>query len=144
MANTITNNRVVLGKDLVVQQIQILSDGTEETDLVIYDSSVVATALGKTDPLTSTLLRVQITGINAATVNSLTFEYDATTDVIALPVDIGSPVTYAGVIDIDFTEIGGIVNLAKGTSGATGDILLTSTAFDAGDRLLINLFVKPY
>lgn len=41
MPNTVTNTRVVAGRDLVVQQVLLVSDGSEETDLVVYDSSAL-------------------------------------------------------------------------------------------------------
>lgn len=142
MANTVTNTRTVLGRDLVIQQVLIVSDGTEETDLVVFDSSAVATALGKTDPLTCTLLRARVVTQNAATYSTLTLEYDATTDVIAMPSIV--PITTGGVNDYDFRDVGGIVNTTKGAAGATGDIVLTTSALDSGDVILLILEVKPY
>ncbi len=143
MANTITNTTIVKGRDLVVNQILIDSDGTEETDLVVYDSSAVATLLGKTDPLKCRLMRAQFVFQNAATVATLTFEYDANTDVIALPVSM-AVLANGGFTDMDFNDCGGIENLANAAAGATGDILLTTTNLDSADRILLNLFVRPY
>lgn len=139
MANTITNTRIVTGTDLIVQQILINSDGTEETDLVIYDSSAVATALGKSDTLKSTIMGCQIVVQNAANAATLTLEYDATTDVIALPLTVAAGAMHES---LDFSDHGGIVNLAG--TGSTGDILLTTTGLDSGDIILMFLHVRPY
>lgn len=143
MSNTITNTRAVAGKDLVVQQILLSSDGTEETDLVVYDSSAVATAIGASDSLKSTIMRVQMLAKNIATATDFILEYDASTDVIAVPISLGVSGTYS-YVDMDFREQGGIVNLANGTAGATGDVVLTTSALDSGDVVLMNLWVRPY
>lgn len=141
MPNTITNTTIVKGKDLVVNQIQISSDGSEETDYIVYDSSAVATLLGKTDTLKCKILRVQVAWQKAANLATWTFEYDASLDVTALPVQLGAS-TNAGFIDMDFRDMGGIENLAG--SGATGDVLLTTTVMDSGDKMLLNIYVQPY
>lgn len=141
MSNTITNTRTVCGKDLVVQQVLLVSDGSEETDLVIYDSSAVATALGKTDPLKCTLMRIQLMQQNAATYSTFTVEQDASTDVIVAPLALYAA-PGAGVLDIDFSSIGGIPWIAG--SGSTGDLVLTTSALDSGDVVMMILHVKPY
>lgn len=143
MPNTNTITRTVTSTDKVVYQVLINSDGSEETDLVLYDSSAVATALGKADPLRSTLLDVKVYAQKAANTATLTFEYDATTDIIALPLSLTAASSSLGQHH-DFKEEGGIVNLANGTTGATGDITLTTTTLDNGDKILIVLTVKPY
>lgn len=143
MANTNTNTRIITSDRIICQQFLLVSDGSEETDLIVYDSSVVATALGITDPLSSTILRVQMAFQNAATFTNWTLEYDANTDVMALPVGLGASSSGASYIDMDFRDQGGIVNLANGTAGATGDILLTTSALDAGDTVLMSLWVRP-
>ncbi len=143
MPNTITNTTIVKGRDLVVNQILLVSDGSEETDYVAYDSSAVATLLGKADTLACKILKVQLVISNPATATAFTLEYDATTDVIALPIVLGASGT-TNFLEMDFREQGGIVNLANGTTGATGDIVLTTSALDSGDTILMNLFVQPF
>lgn len=124
-----------MGANSVVQYVSIASDGSEETDLVIYDSSAVATALGKTDTLHCRLNSIRFVSNSAAGV--FTIEWDADTDVLALPLPFGgSP------LEMDFREIGGLIN--KGSTGRTGDITLTTTGLAAGDSLTIILDVRPY
>ncbi len=142
MSNTITNTTIVKGRDLVINQIAISSDGSEETDLVVYDSSAVATLLGKSDPLSCNIQRIQIAWQKAANLTSWTIEYDATTDILALPIQLGASLN--PYLDMDFRGQGGIVNLANGTTGATGDVLLTTLVMDSGDKMLVNLWVRPY
>lgn len=143
MPNTITNTRVVTGDNLIVQQILLVSDGSEETNLVIYDSSAVATAIGKQDSLNSTIEIAQFLFQNNTGHATLTLKYDATSPVIALPVALGTGVAAAHE-SLNFSDHGGVVNLAKGTTGATGDITLTTTGLNSGDTLLLFLHVRPY
>lgn len=133
MANTITNTRIILGERRIVQYICIDSDGSEETDLVVYDSSVVATALGKADPLDCSILAVQYS--SNAVVGIIHLEFDANTDVLAH----AFPVTNSQ--QMDFREYGGLNN-TSGT-GKTGDITLTTTGLAAGDKVTIILQVRP-
>lgn len=141
MPNTITNTRTVCGRDEVVQQILIVSDGSEETDYLAYDSSAVHTVIGNSDTLKATIMEVEVIAQKAANVATMTFEYDASTDVVALPLSIGSAAPslhFKG----NFRSSGGIVNVAG--AGATGDILVTTTGLDSGDTVLVILKVKPY
>lgn len=132
MANTITNTRLVLGNSKVVQYLTIASDGTQETDLVVYDSSVVAGLLGKTDPLNSKIRSMTYVTSGAAVVAKL--EWDATTDVLALALPKSDD-------HMCFDHIGGLKNTAG--TGKTGDILLTTTGLAAGDSLTLILVVGP-
>lgn len=136
MANTITNTNLLLSKKRVVKYITIQSDGTEETDLVLYDSSAIATSVGDTDPLTSTIESVYFSASAAATARAR-LEWDATTDVLALDLPVLAP-TF-----IDFRRtlpIGGLPN--QGGSGKTGDILLTTTGLESGDSITIIMEIK--
>lgn len=137
MANTITNTRLYCTKNRVRQYLTLASDGTEETDYVVYDSSDAAAAMqggAITDPTDSTILSIKATSSCAATAR-IKLEFDATTDVLALDIPPGQPV------EIDFKEFGGLKNTAG--SGITGDITLTTTGLEAGDALTIILEVKP-
>ncbi len=127
MANTVTQ-RTLLGSGSeknIVRLIHIASDGTEETDLVVYDNSsfVADTSKGKLD-------RVIITG-DAAVVR---LEWDQTADspAIAVSADNG--------MDLDFREFGGIAN-PQGT-GATGDLVLSTADLDSGDEVTIIIHIN--
>lgn len=133
MANTITNTRLVLGPKRVVQHIAIDSDGSEETDLVIYDSSVVATANGLADPLNSRIRNIEFSG--NATTGLLKLEFDANTDVLAY-----SLMGYRS-LHHDFMKFGGLKNTAG--TGITGDITLTTTGLNAGESFVIIIDVDP-
>lgn len=136
MAGNVTKvTKMVVGTSKVLMYISIDSDGTEETDLVVYDSSAIATLLGKTDPLFC-----KINSIHYST-NSLLgvvkLEWDASTDVLAwaLPANGGS--NY-----FCFHDFGGLNNTAG--SGITGDITLTTTGLVAGDCITMVLDVRPF
>jgi hypothetical protein len=134
--NTVTNTRTVVGRKKVVQYITILSDGTEETGTVVYDSSAVASALGLVDPLTCTIRDVKYVASGNSTIAHLLF--DATTDVVAmsLPYSAGG-----ATLNMDFKEIGGLHN--TGGTGRTGDILLTTTGLNSGDTITLILTIDP-
>ncbi len=134
MVNTITQTTMVLGTSKVVRHIGITSDGSEETDLVIYDSSVIATALGIADPLTCKLLHLQYS-VSSAT-GFFLLEFDASTDTHCVSI----PANSAG--DLDFARFGGIKNTAG--SGITGDLMLTTTGLAAGDSVTLIIEVSPF
>lgn len=134
MANTINQTTLVQGKKKIVRYVTLVSDGTEETDLVIYDSS----ALNTVDPLTCKI--VEIAGVvqildNTAVDVSVYLEFDATTDVHAISLPIGRPFC------LNFDHFGGLKNYAG--SGITGDIVLTTTGLEAGDRIALAITVDP-
>lgn len=135
MANTI--NQTKLGGDqgrVRTTYLTLVSDGTEETDLIIYDSS----ARNVTDPLNCTLLEVsglvQILDASAVDV-SVYLEFDATTDVHAISLPINRPFKF------NFAKHGGLTNYAG--SGKTGDITLTTTGLEIGDRITLITVVRP-
>lgn len=134
MANTITSKLLIVGKRTAVLYVALSSDGTQETGTVIYDSSVVATAFGDTDPLTSTIEKVYAS-CNAASTARATLLWDANTDVVAFNIPTGTNPTKAC-----FDDIGGLPN--QGGTGKTGDILLTSTGLASGDSLIMVLRIK--
>ncbi len=137
MPNTVTNTRILTSKHMVVQYITIASDGSEETDLVIYDSSAVAAALvpAIADPLDCTILSIYATVSAAAITATVNLEFDAGTDVLALNIPVNT------VVKNDFRPIGGLANTSG--SNITGDITLTTTGLTSGDSMTIILAVRP-
>lgn len=132
MANTNTNTRINLGNRRTIQYITIDSDGTQETDLVVYDSSVVCAALGKTDTLNSMIKKISFATSGVAV--KVKLEWDATTDILAWSLGPNS-----GVYEFDC--FAGLKNTAG--TGKTGDILLTTTGLASGDSLTLILEVDP-
>ncbi len=134
--NTVTNTRIIVGRKKIVQYITILSDGTEETGTVIYDSSAVAAALGLADSLHCTIREVKYVASGSSTIAHLLF--DASTDVVAMSL----PYSGGGAtLDMNFKEIGGLKNTAG--TGITGDILLTTTGLNSGDTITLIITVDP-
>jgi adhesin HecA-like repeat protein len=122
MANTITQTTLLGGgaDKNIVRRIHIISDGSEETDLVIYDNST----------LVNNVLKGRIDYIYAMGNDCVCrFEWDATTDVPACSVN---PATHTYT---DFRQFGGLNN--PGGTGATGDLLLTTNTLDAGDEVTL-------
>jgi hypothetical protein len=122
MANTITQRTLMgAGKDKnVIRLIHIASDGSEETDLIVYDNSAFVNDTSK-----GNLRKVWLSGNDCV----VRLEWDQTTD---SPAFAGNP-SNGGFWD--FTCFGGIGN-PNGT-GATGDLLLTTASLDAGDEVFI-------
>ena len=135
MVNIVTNTRVALGNRSVIQQIQIASDGSEETDLVVYDSSAVAAALFpvRTNPLNCAIRRIMYSTSSKLAV--VRIKWDATADVLAWAMPAGGD----GVFD--FSSFGALKNPAG--TGITGDIMLTTTGLEAGDSISLILEVDP-
>ena len=127
MANTVTQ-RTVYGEAStkeVVRLITIVSDGSEETDLVIYDNSALIA-----DVSAGSVMEIEASGSSC----QLLFEWDQATD---SPIAALDP---AASPRLCFRRFGGISN--PGATGATGDVVLTTTNLDAGDVLTILLTVK--
>ncbi len=122
MVNTVTQ-RTLLGEASsknVVRLIHIVSDGSEETDLVIYDNSTLVNDVAK-----GNLVRVIASGSDAV----LRLEWDQTADSPAISINpVNSP-------DLCFKHFGGIGN--PGDAGATGDLVLTTASLDAGDEVTL-------
>lgn len=126
LANTVTQ-RTISGSGTnknIIRTIHIVSDGSEETDLVVYDNSafVADTSKGR-------LCKVWMSGSDAI----VRLEWDQDTD---SPAFSGNP-SNGG--EWDFTCFGGIPN-PNGT-GATGDLLLTTLSLDAGDEVFIVIHI---
>ena len=137
MANTVTNTRIFCGTSRVIQYVTIAYVDAQETDLVIYDSSAVATVLGLTDTLHSKINSIYATvnGISTAALPQVKLEFDATTDVLALNIPANT------LVKNDFRPIGGLNNTAG--TGITGDITLTTLGLVTGDTLVLILDVDP-
>jgi hypothetical protein len=134
MSNTITNTKLGIGDKRVVH-VNIASDGSEETDYVMYDSSTYA----GTDSTNCRIMKVHYHATYASVdgTQTLVLEFDASTDVRAVAI----PTDKNGYGVIDFTSFGGLPNL--GGTGRTGDITLTTTNMDSGDNVTIILEVEP-
>lgn len=122
MANTVTQRTLVGGGSdrNIYRLIHISSDGSEETDLVIYDNSALVADVTK-----GSLAQVWLNG--DASVIRLEWDQDADS-----PAFIGDPAAGAYY---DFRGFGGITN-PNGT-GATGDLLLNTVDLDAGDEVFL-------
>lgn len=113
------------GKDRnVYRLIHILSDGSEETDLVVYDNSAFVADVTK-----GNLVQIWSSGSDAV----IRLEWDQTTDA---PVFAGNP---ANTVYHDYRQFGGIKN--PGDTGATGDLLLTTSGLDSGDEIFLILHI---
>jgi uncharacterized protein (DUF39 family) len=127
MANTVTQQSISGGASdkIVVRHIHIVSDGTEEADLVVYDNSTLIA-----DVNAGSLLEVAAYGSDCV----VRLEWDQTTDapIISMNPSSGTKVC--------FREFGGRAN--PGAAGATGDILLSTANLDAGDEVSIFLTIK--
>ncbi len=137
MPNTITQTTLVQGKRTFINYITLVSDGSEETDLLIFDSSVVYAAVGLTDTLSASIEKVWFTGSKTANAGTIVLEYDASTDVVAVPITNSVASNW---LVMDFTDFGGLKNYAG--SGKTGDVNLTTTGLDAGDSFIIVLQMR--
>lgn len=127
MANTVTQRTLYgSGSDkYIIRAIHIVSDGSEETDLVIYDNSAFVNSV-----LRGAVECVTISGSSSV----VRLEWDQTADSIILSADPSSGAKYC------FKDFGGITN--PGGAGATGDILLTTANLDAGDEVSIIIKIR--
>jgi hypothetical protein len=133
MANTITNSVLLAGSKEAVIYITLASDGTNETATVIYDSSAIATTVGDNDTLDCTIIDIY-GAASAASTARVNLLFDATTDLNAFNIPVGSP------SKANFRKIGGLPN--KAGTGKTGDILLTTTGLAAGDSIILVITVR--
>ena len=127
MVNTVTQRTLVgAGSEKnIYRLIHIASDGSEETDLVVYDNSALVANTAK-----GNLLEVWLSGHGAGLVR---LEWDQTTD---SPAFAGSPDS-GGYWD--FRSFGGINN--PGAAGLTGDLVLTTLALDTSDEIFLIIHV---
>lgn len=127
MVNVVQSRTLVGGgaSKVLVLHIHITSDGTEETNLVVYDNSAFVNNV-----LKGNLVDILVAGGQTSPIQ-LTFAWDQTTDskVIAL-----NPVNTPHKC---FKYFGGIGN--PGAAGATGDLLLSTVGLTAGDEITIIL-----
>lgn len=122
MVNTVTQRTLLGGgkEKNIVRSIHIVSDGSEETDLVIYDNSTLVNDTSK-----GNLQEIWVSGSSCQCV----LEWDQATDAPAFTFDPSNGNYW------DFRSFGGIPN-PNGT-GATGDLLLTTTNLDSADVVTI-------
>lgn len=127
MANTITQQTVYgsATSKLVVRAIHISSDGSEETDLILYDNSAFINDVSK-----GSLMKVIVIGSAA----NFTLKWDQTTDSTICLVNVPQ------ALQLDFSDFGGIHN-PNGT-GATGDLLLSTANLDNGDLVSMFLYIR--
>jgi hypothetical protein len=78
MANTITNTKIINSADRAVIYVTLDSDGTNETNTVIFDSSTFA----GTDTLTGRIMAIKY-AFSAASTARAKLLWDATTKVLA-------------------------------------------------------------
>ena len=126
MANTVTQ-RTLLGGGSdrnIVRSIHILSDGSEETDLVVYDNSAFIADVSK-----GRLVQVWLSGSDAV----MRLEWDQTTD---SPAFAGSPTNGNHWC---FKEFAGIGN--PNETGATGDLVLTTSGLDIGEEVFMVIHI---
>lgn len=127
MANTISNVSVSgTGTDnIIVIRLHIISDGSEESDYVVYDNSAYFNV-----PSKGRLLKVQASGSSCV----CRLEWDQTTDYQIASFDPSN------TQELCWKSFGGIQN--PNGSGATGDILLTTANLDSGDEVTLFLYVR--
>lgn len=126
MTNTVTQ-RTLFGSGsshLVVRSIHIVSDGSEETDLVVYDNSALIN-----DVTRGKLIKVQASGSSCI----CRLEWDQSTD---SPIASFDP---AYTQELCFRKFGGVSN--PNATGATGDIVLTTANLDSGDEVTLFLYI---
>lgn len=126
MANTVTQRTLVgSGSEKnIVRLISVVSDGTEESNLVVYDNSAFVNNTAK-----GTLMEVWASGSDCVA----RLSWDQTTDSVAYSVNPSSNTKLC------FREFGGISN-PNGT-GATGDLLLNTANLDAGDEFTLIIWI---
>lgn len=127
MPNTKTQRTIAgAGNDRhVIRLINIVSDGSEETDLVIYDNSAFVANV-----LKGKLIEVLASGSSCV----CRLEWDQTTN---SPIASFDPFNTQKLC---FEDFGGISN--PGGTGATGDIVLTTSGLDAGDEVTLLIKVR--
>lgn len=136
MANTVTNTTVTLSQARVVKYITLSSDGTNETNTVLYDSSAISTTLGQADPLTCNVFEIHAIACVASTAR-IKLLFDASTPVLLTGISNG-----ANMVNFCNEHTSGMPNIAA-SGGRTGDITLTTTGLASGDTITIYLVVRP-
>lgn len=127
MVNTVTQRTLMGGANdqNVVRLINIVSDGSEETDLIVFNNSDFCNDVNR-----GRLMAVRASGSSCI----CRLEWDQSTDSPIVSIDP------AYDQHICFRKFGGISN-PRGT-GATGDILLTTSNLDSGDEVTLILEIR--
>lgn len=127
MPNTVTQKTLhgSANSTLVSRIIHIQSDGSEESDLVIFDNDAFSADTSK-----GRLLKVCATGSSCTCI----LEWDQATD--------SEIIRFNPLEDfeLDFMKLGGGANPAG--TGATGDLTLTTADLDNGDSVTITIVVQ--
>lgn len=137
MANTKKLTPILYGKLKNIVYFTLFSDGTQETNTVIYSSSGTHTALGDADSKACCINQVSYITNSAA--GKIVLNWDATTPIVAL--SLPSSHMYSERFDEYYIPL---PNQAIGAAGVTGNITLTTTGLVAGDSLTLILDVRPY
>ena len=126
MTNTVTQRTLVGGgaERNIYRLITIVSDGSEEADLLVYDNSAFMNNVSE-----GILAQVWLSGSDCV----VRLEWDQDTD---SPAFAGTP-SSGGYWD--FRGLGGISN--PGSTGATGDLLLTTSGLDSGDEVCMVIHI---
>ncbi len=134
MANIKTTKWLMSGTAEHVLYYTLDSDGTDETNTIIYDSSERATANNYTDTLTSSIATVYAV-TNVSTGATIRLFWDGTIKVLAytVPTNIILP-------EQNFRPLGSLQNTADG--GKTGDVLITTTGLKAHDSIMLVVCFK--
>lgn len=127
MPNTVTQRTLLGGGSsrYIVREIHIVSDGSEESNLVVYDNSAFIN-----DAARGSLWEIKFSGSDCL----CKLSWDQSTD---SPIISFNPLNAA---EMCFAKSGGIKN-PNGT-GATGDILLSTANLDSGDEVFIYIKVR--
>jgi hypothetical protein len=133
VANTITLKNQLVSPHKAIVYLTLASDGSQETDTTVYDSSVVATALGIPDPKISKIMSIRWSSNSALGICKL--NWDASTKVLAWALPFAGRQGNA-----KFYHFGGLLN--TGGAGITGDINITTTGLASGDALSLILEVR--
>ncbi len=134
MANTNTIALLSTGVLDRIVHFTCVSDGTQETNLVLYDADNSNYQVGFQTPngTRSNIRRAWIsTSTHAAT---LRLNFDQSTPIMALALPTANAET------LDFRDIGGLPH-PNGT-GSTGDITFTSLGLIAGDYVSVTLEIR--
>jgi adhesin HecA-like repeat protein len=127
MVNTVTPRTLVGGgkeKNIVIL-INVVSDGSEETDYVVYDNSAFVNDVSK-----GRVMCVEASGSDCV----VRLEWDQTADSPVCSVNPGG-----GNGKMDFRRSGGVKN--PGGAGATGDLLMSTAGLDAGDEFTLKIHI---
>lgn len=134
MANTKKSTYLASGNSSVIIYHTIAYVDADETNMIVYDSSVVAALFpSKVDPLNCRINAIWFSTNSAAGLMKLL--WDASTKVLAVALPKNN------MLKTDFRKLGGLAN--TGGTGKTGDILLTTSGFTTGESITLVLDVRP-